>query len=85
MAVQGTLRLVIDFKAPEPLWRQVADVIRHRIDTGEYPGCSAIPSIMKLTAEFGVAEATVRKALDALKQDGVLIAAPRRGTFVCGN
>jgi DNA-binding GntR family transcriptional regulator len=81
----GTLRFVIDFKAPEPMWRRVAEVIRHRIETGEYPSGMAIPSIMKLAAEFGVAEATVRKALNALKQQGVLMASPRRGTYVIDN
>ncbi len=64
------------------LYQQVADVIRQRIGFGEYAPRTAIPSITKLTAEFGVAEVSVRKALDMLKREGVLITTPGRGTFV---
>ena len=73
---------MIDFGAPEPLYRQVADLLRRRIESGQYPPRTAVPSITKLTAEFGVAEVTVRKALDALKRDGLLTTTPGRGTFV---
>ncbi len=73
---------MIDFGAPEPLYRQVADLLRQRIESGEYPPRTAIPSIVKLTAELGVAEVTVRKALDMLKREGLLITTPGRGTFV---
>lgn len=37
---------------------------------------------MKLTAEFGVAEVTVRKAVDKLKHDGLLTGTSGRGTYV---
>jgi GntR family transcriptional regulator len=76
---------VIEFGAPEPLYQQIADVIRKKIETGEYPPRTAVPSITKLTSEFGVAEVTVRKALDLLKREGVLVTTPGRGTFVAGN
>lgn len=83
VASGGTLpRVVINHTGPVPLWQQIVDIIRARIDDGAYAPDTAIPSIMKLTEEFGVAEATVQKAVNALKRDGVLIGTPGRGTFV---
>lgn len=45
------------------------------------PG-SAAPSERELVARFGVARMTVRQALDALVQEGLLQRSPGRGTFV---
>lgn len=37
---------------------------------------------MKLTAEFGIAEVTVREAVDALKAEGLLAGTPGKGIYV---
>lgn len=81
----GTIRRVINFDGPVPIWRQIEAVLRERIADGTYPPGHAIPSLVKLTAEFGVAEVTVRKAVDKLKRDGVLSGTSGRGTYVTGS
>ena len=63
MLDQGTIRRVINFDGPVPIWRQIEAILRERVAAGTYPPGHAIPSLMKLTAEFGVAEVTVRKAV----------------------
>lgn len=73
---------MIDRGAPEPLWQQLTAVIRQRIAEGEYPPRTAIPSITKLSEEFGLSDVTIKKALTALKREGVLTGTPGRGTFV---
>ena len=78
----GHAAVMVDRTAPEPLWQQLADVIRQRIAAGEYPPRTAIPSISPRSAEFGLADVTVKKAIAALKADGVLTATAGRGTFV---
>lgn len=75
---------MIDFTSPEPLWRQVESVIRQRIADGTYPPRTAIPSLLRLTQEFGVAEMTVRKAVNAMKREGVLTGVSGKGTYVAG-
>lgn len=86
MATQGTARhtvlMVIERGVPEPLYLQLAAIIRARIDSGEYPPRSAVPSITQLAAEYELAEITVRHALDTLKREGVLMAVSGKGTFV---
>lgn len=75
-------RVVINHSGPVPIWRQLTGVLRQRIADGTYPPDTAIPSLVKLTAEFGVAEVTVRKAVDALKSEGLLAGTPGKGTYV---
>jgi GntR family transcriptional regulator len=75
-------RVVINHTGPVPVWRQLAAILKQRIDDGTYPPDTAIPSLVKLTAEFGVAEVTVRKAVDALKREGLLAGTPGKGTYV---
>ncbi len=56
--------------------------MRERIDAGEWPIGSSIPSERDLSLEFNLSRTTTRKALDRLVAEGVLRKEPRRGTFV---
>ncbi len=69
-------------RGPVPVWRQLAALLRRRIESGEYPPGMPVPSITRLAAEHDLAEGTVRKALDALKEEGLLTGVPGLGTFV---
>ncbi|AUG87235.1 helix-turn-helix DNA-binding protein [Streptomyces phage Omar] len=63
------------------MWRQVAEIIRKRVDDGTYAAGEAIPSTVQLAAEFDVSTSTMRKALVALIEDGTLWAEPGMGTY----
>jgi DNA-binding GntR family transcriptional regulator len=69
----------IDRGAPEPLYRQLAAVLREQIRSGELAGM--IPSIRHLAVTYDLGEITVRKALDILKEERLIVAVPGRGTF----
>lgn len=62
------------------LWRQIADQIRQAIGSGEFT--EKLPPEMALAERFGVNRHTVRGAISALVQEGVLRAEQGRGTFV---
>jgi GntR family transcriptional regulator len=72
---------VIDFDPTRPKWEQIADVLRARIASGEYPPRSLVSEV-QLEAEFGVARGTVRKATAALRDEGLLTTTPGMGSFV---
>jgi GntR family transcriptional regulator len=73
---------VIDF-APDILrWRQVAEVLRGRIADGSYPPRTRVPSVVQLTAELGIANATAHKVLRALREEGLTYTEPGLGSFV---
>lgn len=64
------------------LWRQIADQIRLSIDAGSLGEDGRLPPEFALSERFGVNRHTVRSAIAALVQEGVLRAEQGRGTFV---
>lgn len=72
---------MIDYDPTRPKWEQIADVIRQRIATGEYPPGHLISEV-RMEQEFGVARVTVRKVTAALRADGLIITTPGMGSFV---
>ncbi len=69
--------------APDiPRWRQVAEVIRRRIEDGTYPPRTRVPSVIQLTDEFGIAHPTAQKVLAGLRREGLTYTEPGLGSFV---
>lgn len=64
------------------LWRQIADLIREAIASGDYDETGRVPPEMVLAAQFGVNRHTVRSALAALAQEGIVRAVQGIGTMV---
>ncbi|MET8216629.1 GntR family transcriptional regulator [Streptomyces hirsutus] len=73
---------MIEFAPDIPRWRQVAEVVRRRIADGTYPPRTRVPSVVQLTAEFGIANATAHKVLRALREEGLTYTEPGLGSFV---
>jgi GntR family transcriptional regulator len=67
-----------------PLYRQVIDQLTDRISEGEWVPEVPIPSEFELAAEMGVSQGTVRKALDEMARNGLLVRHQGKGTFVAG-
>ncbi|KAF7600368.1 MAG: GntR family transcriptional regulator [Candidatus Dactylopiibacterium carminicum] len=65
-----------------PLYRQIKDLIVRALDAGEWLPGQAIPSEQVLAARFGVSQGTVRKAVDELAAENILIRRQGKGTFV---
>jgi GntR family transcriptional regulator len=65
-----------------PLYSRLEEIIRERIDTGEWLPGTLIPSERELSATFALSRTTTRRALERLERDGLLRKEPRRGTFV---
>ena len=71
---------VIDDNLPAAPYRQLAGILRDRIASGEIAG--RMPSEKTLTQEYGVAQGTVRRALDLLREEGVIVTLQGVGSFV---
>jgi GntR family transcriptional regulator len=72
---------MIQREGPVAPWRQLAALLRGRIEAGELPPGARLPSIVSLAQEYGLAVTTVQKAVGALKDDGLIVTSPM-GTFV---
>jgi GntR family phosphonate transport system transcriptional regulator len=64
------------------LWRQIADRIREAITRGAYDETGMVPPETMLADQFGVNRHTVRSALAALAQEGIVRAVQGRGTLI---
>ena len=69
---------------PGPLYRRLHDALRSAIESSVLKPQDALPPERELAADFGVSRITVRKALDALVADGLLMRKHGAGTFVTG-
>ncbi len=65
-----------------PLYMQVRKLLTQRISNGAWPPGHLIPSEIKLAQELGVSQGTVRKAVDDLVSNNVLVRHQGKGTFV---
>ena len=65
-----------------PLQVRVADDIRAKIETGEYAPGQQLPTYDALAETYLCSLAVIRKAIDLLKQQGLLITEQGKGTFV---
>lgn len=58
------------------------DLIRDRVTSGEWPVDAQIPSTPELRKLTGLSITSVRRAVEQLQKDGVLIGHPGKGVFV---
>lgn len=65
-----------------PLYQQIKSLILQSLQAGEWKPAEAIPSEMELAARFGVSQGTVRKAVDEMAAENLLIRRQGKGTFV---
>ncbi|BBK40916.1 phosphonate metabolism transcriptional regulator PhnF [Allostella vacuolata] len=63
-------------------WREVHDALEREIGEGVYPQGARLPVEDTLAERFGVHRHTVRRAVAALAQRGILTVQQGRGTFV---
>ena len=61
---------------------QLATLFRRRIESGDWPAGSQIPTIDVLAVDYQVAKSTLRQALGLLEKDGLIERLRAKGTFV---
>jgi GntR family transcriptional regulator len=65
-----------------PLYRQARRELQRAIESGRYPPGEALPSETELARALGVSIGTLRKAVDELVHEHVLVRRQGKGTFV---
>lgn len=74
--------MTVDRYGYEPMYRQLASILRARIESGELPHLALLPSELTLTQEYEVSRDTARKAVALLRDEGLVFTVPQRGTYV---
>lgn len=74
--------VTVDHYGEQPLYRQLADLLRQEINSGRLQPGDWLPSESRLEQEHGVSRGTVRQALKILADEGLVASRSGRGTFV---
>jgi DNA-binding FadR family transcriptional regulator len=73
---------MIDHSADRAVFRQLADLLRDRIQSGELGPGEPLPSELRLAQDHGLSRTTVRQAIGQLRTEGLVTVDRPRGTFV---
>ena len=68
-----------------PLYRQIKDFLVDCLARGEWGPGAAIPSEAELAQRFNVSQGTVRKAIDEMAAENLLVRRQGKGTFVASH
>lgn len=67
---------------PKPLYAQLSDILREKIEKEGWQPNTAIPSENELSKEYGVSRMTARAVVSEFVREGILYRVPGKGTFV---
>lgn len=74
--------IVVDPMNPAPFYVQVADMIEAQIRAGALKRGDTVPETW-VQQTYGVARGTARRAVQTLRDRGLVVTIPQRGTYVC--
>ena len=72
----------ISLSSDTPLYSQLMGIIRHSISSGALAVGALLPSEAELCQTFGISRNTVRQALGALEEEGLIVRKRGKGSFV---
>lgn len=75
-------RPTFDPSGPAYVYMQLADHIASRIRSGELLPATRLPGERDLAEEYGVALGTARRAVQELRDRGLVITLPAKGTYI---
>lgn len=73
---------MLDERSPVPLYYQLQEIIRSRIESGQWQAGQQLPPEAELCQEFNLSRGTVRQALADLVREGLLHRRRGKGSFV---
>jgi GntR family transcriptional regulator len=82
LAAAMAVRNTVDPHSATPVYVQVAQILRSRIEAGELLPDRPVPSESQLQQELGVARGTARKAIALLREQGLVVTVRGRGSYV---
>ena len=72
----------IDNTIDIPIYRQLTDMIRAKVSSGELPEGTRMPTVRDMAEMLSVAQGTVKRAYDELESLGVIEKTQGKGTFI---
>ena len=69
-------------RSPQPPYLRVSNAIKEQIEHGEYLPGDQIPSMARLSEEYGISRGTARRVLVTLRDWDLIEITPGWGSFV---
>lgn len=79
------LPFAVQFKSGQPVYEQVIYAVHKALVRGQLQDGDQFPSVRSLSKELKINPNTAHKIVAALKNDGLLVVEPGRGTFISSN
>lgn len=76
------MKVIINTSSMIPIYEQIADQIKALIRDGELKENDGLPSVRALSKELRISALTVKKAYDALEEEGFTVTVHGKGTYV---
>ena len=76
------MKLIINHSSMQPIYDQIVNQVKGKIMQGELQENTMLPSVRTLAKELRVSALTVKKAYDALEEEGFVITVHGKGSFV---
>jgi len=74
--------IVIETNAPEPVYEQIVRQIHDSVKSGRLRPNTALPTVRQLAEDLAVNRNTIARAFRILEDQGVIMTAGRKGTFI---
>ena len=78
----SVLHLDLDRRSPIPVYIQISDAIRAKIQSGKLSPDSVLPPSEQICEKLGITRMTLRQAYNVLAAEGLVDAQRGRGTFI---
>lgn len=78
------MHLMINHSSQQPIYDQIAEQIKGAIISGQAKEGEMLPSVRALSKELKISALTVKKAYDALDQEGFVKTVHGKGSFIAG-
>ena len=74
--------IVVEANAPEPVYEQIVRQIHDGVNSGRLKPGTPLPTVRQLAGDLALNRNTVARAYKLLEDQGVILTAGRKGTFV---
>ena len=74
--------IIVNHSSMQPIYEQIGDQIKEKIMHGVLKADTSLPSVRTLAKELKVSALTVKKAYDALEEEGFAITIHGKGIYI---
>lgn len=76
------MNIIINNSSMTPIYEQIVSQMKEKIMTGQLKPDTMLPSVRTLSKDLRISALTVKKAYDAMEQEGYIITVHGKGSFV---